>query len=170
MPPVPRVGELELHQDLRYQRREWVAQRLAWTVMALVIGAALAGVLGKGPLSNATVAAPDGSLHLEYERFLHYRSPTQLTVSVPGQFTAGGEVRLWMAEDYLAGIQIDRVYPRPERVEAGEGRHVYIFRVGDPGKPVRLIFKMQADEKLGLSGRLGLVNQGAVAFNQFVYP
>jgi hypothetical protein len=30
MSNVPRLGTLEVQQDLNYQRREWRAQRIAW--------------------------------------------------------------------------------------------------------------------------------------------
>ena len=38
-----RVGDLEIHQDLPFQRRSWTVQRVGWAIMALVV---LAGLLG----------------------------------------------------------------------------------------------------------------------------
>src|SRR3712207_4138009 len=52
MSETTRVGDLEVAEDLTFQRREWAAQRVGWVLLALVIAAALAGLLGRGPLST----------------------------------------------------------------------------------------------------------------------
>ena len=44
-----RHGDLEIDEDLPFQRREWFAERVAWAVMALLIAAALLGLFGTGP-------------------------------------------------------------------------------------------------------------------------
>lgn len=41
MPNLKRVGDLEINQDLDYQQRAWVIQRIAWVVIALVTLAGL---------------------------------------------------------------------------------------------------------------------------------
>jgi hypothetical protein len=87
MPGVTRIGDLEIQQDLNYQRREWRIQRLGWVVMRLVILAALLGLLGNGPLSKASVTATDGSLRLDYHRCWHYRNPMTLEIHAPGGAT-----------------------------------------------------------------------------------
>jgi hypothetical protein len=50
MPDVPQFDGLQLPQDLRFLRVEWKLQRLAWGALALILVAALAGLLGKGSL------------------------------------------------------------------------------------------------------------------------
>jgi hypothetical protein len=46
---VQRHGDLEIQEDLPFQRREWLVERVAWGVMALLIVAALLGLFGTGP-------------------------------------------------------------------------------------------------------------------------
>ncbi|HEU4345558.1 MAG TPA: hypothetical protein VFU31_28750, partial [Candidatus Binatia bacterium] len=46
---------LEIEEDLRFQERAWVVQRVGWGVMLLVIVATAAGMFGEGALSSATV-------------------------------------------------------------------------------------------------------------------
>src|SRR5919106_6001727 len=70
---------LQIDQDLAYQQREWLVERVGWIVMLLLIVAAAAGIFGNGVLSRASVS--DGKqLRIEYERFAHYLTPTSLKV------------------------------------------------------------------------------------------
>jgi hypothetical protein len=81
MAEVQRAGDLELNQDLRFQRRMWAVQRIGWAVMALVVLAGLLGLFGPGPLSSATAGKEEGPLLVEgYERFVRFRIPTTLQV------------------------------------------------------------------------------------------
>ncbi|MDQ6718742.1 MAG: hypothetical protein M3Z17_10420 [Gemmatimonadota bacterium] len=43
---------LGIAEDMNFQRRTWMVQRVGWAIMILVCIAALFGVFGKGPLSN----------------------------------------------------------------------------------------------------------------------
>ena len=74
--------DLELETDESFQRSEWRIQRAGWIVWSLVIIAGLIGLLGSGPMSHKETAATDGSLKIDYDRYLHYHHPTQLTLSV----------------------------------------------------------------------------------------
>ena len=64
-----RVGDLEISQDLTFQRRSWIVQRVGWVMLALLILAALGGLFGPGPLSRARAGPHDGPLWVEYQRF-----------------------------------------------------------------------------------------------------
>ena len=81
MADVRQVGDLEIAQDLAFQRREWTIQRVAWAVMALVALAGLLGLFGgAGPLTRA--AAGNGALRLDYARFERKHAPTELRLQV----------------------------------------------------------------------------------------
>jgi hypothetical protein len=170
MPDVTRVGDLELGQDLAYQRREWAFERAGWLVLAAIVLLGLLGLLGRGPLSTASGTDPRGALRLEYNRFLHYRDPDTLKVRLAKGASAGGEVHLWLAADYLARIEITRVSPEAERVEVGEDWHVYVFPVADRGLPAEITFHIEAEGMGKLPGRVGLGGGEPLEFWQFVYP
>jgi hypothetical protein len=59
----------EIDQDLEFQRRIWKLQRVAWAVMALVVLAAVLGLLGPGVLGMATAGGRSSPLWLEYDHF-----------------------------------------------------------------------------------------------------
>jgi hypothetical protein len=73
-----RTGDLQIDEDPDAQRRHWIAERVGWTVITLVILAALLGLFGSGWLSEASVGTPEGALRLEYSRFGRFLAPTTL--------------------------------------------------------------------------------------------
>ena len=48
MSKAERAGDLEIVEDLSFQRREWRVQRGGWVVMAVLILLALLGLTGRG--------------------------------------------------------------------------------------------------------------------------
>jgi hypothetical protein len=170
MPEVRRVGDLEIDQDLRFQRREWAFERVAWVGMALLVLAALLGLLGRGPMSRQTAASPDGAVTVEYERFLNHRAATTVTVRVSGEVTVGGTFRLAINQDYLRGVQIDQITPTPDHTEAGEDRHLFVFRAADPGRPTAVVFHLEPEGPASLHGAVSVPGGPPAAFDQVVYP
>ena len=160
---------LELDQDLAYQRRAWRAQRIAWLIMLLIVLAALIGLFGHGPLSRTTVG-PNGGLQLEYERFARLLTPTTLRFRTSSGAIQGDELRLWISNDYLQGIQIEHVSPMPQTVEAGPDGLVFVFRLTEPGRPMTATFQARPERIGRISGHAALTDRQPIRFNQFVYP
>lgn len=170
MPEVRRVGDLEIDQDLRFQKREWVFERIAWAVMALIVLAALLGLFGRGPMSHQTAASPDGAVTVEYDRFLNHKAGTTLRVRVSGDVTVPGTFRLSINPAYLHGVQIHQIAPAPDFVEAGEDRHLFVFRAADPGRPTTIVFHLEPDGPASLHGAVSVPGGPPAAFDQLVYP
>ena len=167
---APPAKTLEVHEDAEFQRREWIFQRVGWGAMAILVFAALLGLLGQGPLSSAGVATADGAIRVEYDRFLHYHAQAELKIFVRSDIADSNELRLWVDRDFLAGIELQSVTPEPERVEAGSDRHVFVFRIADRSKLTLVTFLFEPDEIGSLTCRLGTVESEAAQFGQFVYP
>lgn len=166
--PFQRVGDLEIAQDLRFQRRDWIAQRVGWVVMALILLAALAGLIGRGgPLARTQARSPDGGLRVEYDRFAHYEAPTRLRLSVAGAAARGEQVRLWIERAYLTRARVQQVMPEPDAVRLAGDRVIYLFDAGAGGD---VSFELRPNSFGVLAGRAGLEGGGEVAFRQFVYP
>ncbi len=165
-----RVGDLEVAQDLTFQRRSWTVQRIGWVAMALVLLAALAGLTGSGPLSQATAGAAGDPLRVAYPRFARHRAPTTLEVHLAPGAGQGGTVRVWVNAAYLRGATVEAVYPEPERVEAGPGRVTYVFALEQPGQPTTIAFQLLHDAKWRQRVAVGLGDREPVRFRQFIYP
>jgi hypothetical protein len=170
MAKVQYADELQIDQDLAFEARFWVVQRVAWGVMALVILAGVAGLFGAGPLSDARVGSADGSLELEYERFARFHAPTTLRLRLDADGSGEALKAVWLDRQYVDGLAIEQVTPRPEAVEVDADALRYLFRVADRGGPVEVTFQLKPERIGPLSGRAGLVDGPSVSFRQLVYP
>ncbi len=101
---------------------------------------------------------------------MHFGKPTTLRVRLDGAATEGKEARLWLSREYLENVQLRKVTPEPERVEAGPERLTYVFEVSEPGKPTAVTFNLIPDKVGPLEGRVGLQSGRSLGFWQFVYP
>jgi hypothetical protein len=172
---MQRLGDLEIDQDLTFQRREWIGERVGWAVLVLIVLAASLGLFGSGPVSRATAEAP-GRLRVEYARFARSQTSETLTVHLESAATAAGEVRVALDREYLERSRVESVVPQPLRVEGRADRLVYVFRAARPGEPLAIAFLLHP-ERLGVSrGRVSLEPVRAadqpveLAFRQLVYP
>jgi hypothetical protein len=166
----PDSSELELKQDLDFERRSWTIERIGWTVMGLVVLAALTGLFGAGPLSATTAGEKGGPLWLEYPRFGRLKAPLMLRVHLGPNTLQQGPVRLWLGRDYLESVQIEAVTPPPEEVEAGPERLTYVFPVSEPSRSTAVTFFLKADQIGRQGGCIGLVEGPTLCFRQFIYP
>jgi len=154
--------ELQLIEDMAFQRREWTMQRLGWAVMSLLVLAAAAGLFGGGPLSSSS-AESDG-LRLEYERFARLDQPTTLRF----HFSADGRdsATVSISRKYLDGVEIEHIMPQPVRVESDRDWLIYSFtaRVGAASFHLK-------PEKIGtLAGEAKLGQGKPISFDQLIYP
>ena len=170
MPNIERVGDLESAQDLDFQRRSWVAQRVGWVFIALAALAALLGLLGKGPLSRVSAGEESQPLSLEYDRFGRFQTLTTLRVNLGSDAGRDREVHVWLNREYLESVQIQQVTPEPDRVEAGSQRLTYVFQLSEPNQPTAVTFYLQPEHIGSLRGQVGLVEGQKLNFNQFIYP
>jgi hypothetical protein len=170
-PDIQRIdGSLELEQDLAFQRRQWRIQRIAWVILLLIGLAALAGLLGDGPLSKATASHPSGAISVEYQRFEHRSAESQFRLLVDKSRVKDGQVRVWIDGDYLARLQVTSVTPTPLHVLQQDGRHVYVF-ASDGSGPLHVTLFHEHQEWGKATFRIGLADgPESVEIAQFVYP
>lgn len=64
-----RDPDLALAESTRFQRQEWIAERVAWVVALVVLAAAVLGLFANGPLALGTASASDGRLTVDYQRY-----------------------------------------------------------------------------------------------------
>ena len=111
MPGLRRIGDLELEEDIGFQRRDWLLRRIAWAVLALVFLAALLGIFGNGILSKATLGDDGMPLQVEYERFGRHKAPMDLKMRLGPEAVQEGKVRLWLERSYLNTMQVETIVP-----------------------------------------------------------
>lgn len=167
---MQRVGDLEVAQDLDFERRSRWVQKIGWSLFSLIIVAALIGIFGRGGPLNVTTVGQNSPLQVEYERFTRHNGPTEMLIKVGPDAVQGEEARIWIDRKYLNAIKIEKVEPEPESVEAGQYRLTYVFKLMNPGIPTTFLFHI-TPQKMGLhSIRVGIDDQQRLDFNQFTYP
>jgi hypothetical protein len=170
MAEQPHSSDLELNQDLAFERRTWTVERVAWVIMALIGLAALAGLLGPGPLSETTVGERDGPLWLEYSRFGRFKAPLTLRVHVGPNTGQQGPLLVWLSREYLEGVRVEQVSPQPGQVEAGPEQLTYVFARNEPQRSTAITFAIETEQIGRQRGCVGLINGPALCFRQFIYP
>jgi hypothetical protein len=157
---------------LALQRRVWRVQRVAWTLMALVVLAALLGLMGSGPLSRRSVTSADGAVRVEYERFLRRGATTTLRIHAGLAGSETAQLAVWLARPYLEDVTIHRVQPPPDRVQAGRDRVIWNFEVSarDPGAPLTVTIHLVPEAMGRLRAAVGLGPGPGLGFSQWVYP
>jgi hypothetical protein len=159
------AGDLELDQDLDFQRRDWRFQRAGQLALLAAILAALMGLFGRGPVAHASAVGQADAWRVRYSRFVRHRAPDRIEVQLTGA-GAGTHRRLWLDRDYLDWTDVQRVVPEPAAVVAERDRVVYSF----DGAPERITFEI-LPERVGRSRtRLGVGDDPPVVLTQFVFP
>lgn len=163
--------ELQLDADPSTEHRPvpigW--QRLRWSVPALVVVAALAGLLGPGPLSDSTRVAPGGQVQVQYDRFTHWVGSTSVQLRVTPDPARPDEARVWISEEYLAGLQLQQVQPEPDSWTATDGGVVLAFPVAG-SEPLSIELQVRPAEIGLLRGAVGVPGRDPIRFWQLVYP
>jgi hypothetical protein len=165
-----RVGDLEVDQDLAFQRRSWTVQRVAWFVMLALLAGAAAGLIGPGPLSTSEAGARGSPLWIEYERFARYQAPTKLRLHFGPGVAVDGAVRVHLDDGLVESVDVRSVTPEPERVEAAEDGLVLTLRVADPARPAAASIELEPNAYGTIPIRVGIVGGPAVEARAFVYP
>jgi hypothetical protein len=167
---LKRVGDLEIGEDIAHQETMWKVERAGWILMALLLIAALLGLLGPGPLSNATASDPGSLIRVEYERFVRHQAPVELRIHLGSASVHDGRVRLWLNREFITRAQIERIDPEPERTELDSHRFVYVLDTPKMEESSQAIIHFKP-AGFGLTRvQLGLVGGPEVEFKQWVYP
>jgi hypothetical protein len=167
---MKRIGDLEIDQDIAFQKHEWQVQRVAWVVMALIVLLAALGLFGTGLLSSASASDPNGVLTVDYQRFIRHDGRTTLTVNVAPELVTGDSVEIWLAADYHADVQIEQISPEPQEVRTDGDRLIYVLAVEGVTGPLELSFALRPQAIGRVSVEVGLVDGPQVAFSHVSYP
>lgn len=161
---------LQLDEDIGFQRRFRIAQRVAWVIAGLVIIVALLGLFGSGPLTGAVAGESESGLQLHYQRFARYQSPTSFQVDVVVSDPTATQAVFWIERSSLKHYEVEGVSPEPESIEVAGDRLVYAFQIAPETELVEVVMRVQPDEFGLITLRLGTGESELIDVTQIVYP
>jgi hypothetical protein len=172
---LKRIGDLDIAEDIDFERRSWTIQRVAWIVMALILLAALLGLFGNGWLSHAQTSDSGGALRIEYDRFVRHQARGELRVHFNPAAAAGGDIGLWIDQQYLDSIEMTQITPEPRDQIAVSDGVIYIFEAKADGESVEVLFQFEVQSMGTLRGRFAVANSKntigeQLSINQWSYP
>jgi hypothetical protein len=161
---VPEGGSLQIRQDLRFQRRWSVVQRIGFVLFLVMFVAAAVGIFGTGPVAHATASGPAGAFSVEYDRFLRSTQSSSLQISPSTQQGGGGDIAL--ASSYADAIDISDVSPQPDSETATSDRIVLSYQSRLPAQ-VQIGL---APKTVGIHRATIWVRDRPLSFRQVVWP
>ena len=165
-----RVGSLEIVQDMTFQRRAWIVQRIAWTVMMLMIVAAGLGLFATGPLSGTSTSTDDGALRIEYGRFARHDAQTDLHIDVGPAAVQEGEVQIRADRAFLDTYQIEHITPEPDSADIESDGITWTFTVGELTQPGQIGLRVRPGSVGIRRGEIGIAGGEMLTIRQLVYP
>ena len=182
--PTTSTLDLESFQHECRRRREWIAEKIGWAVIALLLLAALAGLAGHGPLNSAHQSSGDGRLAVDYQPIERYQSPTELRIRFQSQSRETRLIRVGFSREFAEATAPDKVIPEPASVELQPHRVIYTFQILSPAGEETIIYRYKHIARGRLRYAIWLedaaevnaaevnteVGAAAVSVSQFVYP
>jgi hypothetical protein len=171
---VKRIGDLEIDEDILAARIVWKAQRVGWFLLAHFLGAAVAGLLGSGPLSQRELISPSGHFRVQYNRFLHRDASDQLKVLLAPKALVA-PVSITFSSEKLADLNLEIPSLEPTQTITSGQEVTYRFLTHASEKSAEVIVELKP--KLIGNGLLEVsLNENEmgknekVVFDFFVYP
>jgi hypothetical protein len=153
---------LELNDDIAYQKKFWVIERIFWIFLFLFIIASCLGLFGESPLGPASIKKEN--LKIIYGKFLRFGDSTNIKIIIP----ANANPILGISKEYIENLDSISIVPFPEKNYYVNNQVKYIF-MADESKPLEITISFKTDKRGTLKGFVE--NDGIVInFSQFVYP
>jgi hypothetical protein len=160
------TGDLQLEESMPFHKREWFIKRVGWVIFLLILVAALAGLLGPGPLSKRIVKQEAAGLTIEYERFLRSHREAELKILV---HDAGSEeLKIALGRELSRRSNIRSIVPEPESATSGEDQ--LLFKIKANGKNGEIKIEFEPTHMGNLAFDVNQEGKPPIQIRMFVYP
>lgn len=167
---MKRVDDLELEEDLAFERRSCRWQQVGQLMLVALVLAAVAGVFGGGPVAHAESADTSGSLRVEYQRLARRQSAGTIVLRVDPSLARAGEIRVRFDREFAEQYDWERSVPEPAGMEHGPDGIIARFGADPGGGPIQIVCRIRANH-VGRAGlRVGIVDGPEVTLRPFVFP
>jgi hypothetical protein len=153
---------LELNDDVAYQKKFWVIERIFWVFLFLFIVASFLGLFGESPLGPVSIEKEN--LKIIYGKFLRFGDYTNIKIIIP----ANANPILGISKEYIENLDSISIVPFPEKNYYVNDQVKYIF-MADESKPLEIAISFKAEKRGTLKGFIEN-DSVMIHFSQFVYP
>lgn len=156
-----------IEEDPIHQRRLWRFERVGWCGLCLVVLLAMLGLFSEGPLSHKQIRNAEGTLLVQYQRFVRNGASSQLLLQARG--APSKPLELVLAGDLLEGFSIETIQPAPQ-LSSSAGQGVQLDVQPDSHGTVRVHLTLR-NAGVGLyREEVGIAGGEPVRFTQVIYP
>lgn len=166
--PLQNPKDCPIDEDLRFQRGAWLVERMGWSVMAVIVLAAFAGMFG-GPTTSQEVRDGSGRLRIDYQHFQRHLDPSvvRLTVDTQGQSI----FELTIDKSLTQEFEIRSVIPQPIETQAHDGGLLMKFAASSENNaPAEIVIMGIPNTPGRFKGGIALLGESPAALDIFVYP
>ncbi|HEX6571721.1 MAG TPA: hypothetical protein VF055_06830 [Steroidobacteraceae bacterium] len=162
------ASNLQVNEDMRFQERDWLGQRVGWFALASLLLAGCLGLMGSGPLSQAERSDGRG-FTIEYERFVRHGAQTSVVLRAASDALPAEQARITVTRQFLAANDLQRSVPEPSETRA-RGAEVELVYSTQSRKALQVRWIIEPDE-LGRHTTILRLNDGPpLEIVQFTYP
>jgi hypothetical protein len=139
---VPMVDrEVAVGEDLDFQRKWWMFERITWIFFTLILILTLSGVFGRGYFAKGERRSSDAAFYIKYDKIERTGTPSDLTIIFDSKAIRDGKIRLYVSESLISKLGAQRISPQPQETQVGNGGLTYSFSALGP--PATVIFSLQ---------------------------
>jgi hypothetical protein len=165
-----KARSIQVDEDMAWQRRTWMIQRLGWIAMGGLVLTGLTGIFGYGPVSWREASDPAGLVRVEYERFQRQGSEFALRVDVAPHATGGDTIAVRVSGTFLDAVEVKGIVPEPREAKSLGADVEYMIPVAQPGRAATIRFALKLRKVGTHTAEIGLSGREPARFTQFVYP
>ncbi len=137
--------------------------------MALLVLAALLGLLGYGPKSRAS-AGDAAALSPGYDRGGRAGAPTEYRLHAAPALSGYGGVRLRLDASLLEEVELESIRPEPREVRTGPGYTEFAFATDGGERPADIVFQFRPATFGHVRGQVATQGAAPLLLDQYVLP
>ena len=161
------TAELESPDKIAHQRREWLLERVGWSLIAVVLAAGLLGALGPGLLGTREAASRDGALRAKYSLVERYDAPNVLELWLTPKTT---DPTLEFSQSFMDAITVEQFVPAPASSASRSGRVALRFHTEADATEHKIICRYKHNQFGLLQYEIVLAGHGPLQVQQLVVP
>ena len=163
-----RSREHPVKEDMRWQRRENIIQRMGEKMLMGIVLLGACGLFAQGFLSNSETQSPDGAVNVQYERFGRVKSNMNMNVRISQQ--TGATFTLIIGGGALDKLEIQTLQPQPREAftSGNELRLTFASHDFQSQHSVWLGLQPQTAGKVTVS--VSIAGHKPAMFSQWIYP